>query len=231
MEDYEAGKNQGSMVCHAVACFSDREPEVEAMSAATKMFCARTIIPLLTGALPLHAIEPTVVKSDRQISAAKDSEASTIKAFRSRIDQIDAEVRAYRELEVQQLPAFSDYVTEDSRQFVGSGIPTTMVTGALAGATVGAAASPNNPGAGAGIGVAVGGLGGLVIALIAQEMRNAEMRKIGEENKRRIQTERNAMSKDVEIKVGAFRQQRLIEYRAELQEAAAAHLVRIQEIP
>jgi hypothetical protein len=81
------------------------------------------------------------------------------------------------------------------------------------------------------MGVAVGGLGGLIVALIAQEVRNAEMRKIGEENKRRVEAERNSMRRDVEIKVRAFRQQRLIEYRAELEEAAAAHLVRIQEVP
>ena len=204
-----------------------REPEMEKMS----FVWARTAMAILTGLVPLNAAESTVLKSDRQLSAAKKSEASSIKAFRSRLEQIDAEVKAYRELELQQLPAFSDYSSGRSGEFFGSGIPTAMGTGALAGAATGAAVSPNNPGAGAGMGVAVGGLGGLIVALIAQEVRNAEMRKIGEENKRRVEAERNSMRRDVEIRVRAFRQQRLIEYRTELEEAAAAHLMRIEEVP
>ena len=188
-------------------------------------------MPMLAGLLPLHAAESTVLKSDRQLAAAKSSEASSIKAFRSRLERIDAEVKAYRELELQQLPAFSDYNFQGSEKFFGSGIPTAMGTGALAGAATGAAVSPNNPGAGAGMGVAVGGLGGLVIALIAQEIRNSEMRKIGEENKRRIEAERKSMRLDVESKVQDFRMKRLSLYRAELQEEAAAHLMRIQEVP
>lgn len=181
--------------------------------------------------MPLQARETVLLRSDRQYIAAKAAEESGIKAFRTRLERIDAEVKAYQELELQQLPAFSDYDPESSGEFFGSGIPTAMGTGALAGAAAGAAASPNNPGAGAGMGVAVGGLGGLVIALIAQEMRNAEMRKIGEENKRRVQAERNSMRKDIENKVQAFRRQRLKDYRAELEEAAANHLVRLQELP
>jgi hypothetical protein len=81
------------------------------------------------------------------------------------------------------------------------------------------------------MGVAVGGLGGLVIALIAQEIRNSEMRKIGEENKRRIEAERKSMRLDIESKVQDFRMKRLSLYRDELQEEAAAHLMRIQEVP
>ena len=81
------------------------------------------------------------------------------------------------------------------------------------------------------MGVAVGGLGGLVIALIAQEIRNSEMRKIGEENKRRIEAERKSMRLDIESKVQDFRLKRLSLYRDELQEEAAAHLMRIQEVP
>jgi hypothetical protein len=192
---------------------------------------ARFGIPLLFGLVPVNASESTVLKSDRQIKAAREAEISTTKSFRTRLDRIEEEVNAYRELELQQLPSYSDYSPKTSGEFFGSGIPTAMGTGALAGAAAGAAASPSNPGAGAGMGVAVGGLGGLVIALIAQEVRNSEMRKIGEENKRRVEAERNAMRRDVEIKVQAFRKQRLTEYRAELQEAAAAHLVRIQEVP
>jgi hypothetical protein len=215
------------MVRNTLVSLSAGKPEMEKV----KLFCARTFIPMLAGLLPLHAAESTVLKSDRQLAAAKSSEASSIKAFRSRLERIDAEVKAYRELELQQLPAFSDYSSRGSPEFFGSGIPTAMGTGALAGAATGAAVSPNNPEAGAGMGVAVGGLGGLIVALIAQEVRNAEMRKIGEENKRRVEAERNSMRRDVEIKVRAFRQQRLIEYRAELEEAAAAHLVRIQEVP
>jgi len=215
------------MVRYSMVSFPAREPEMEAM----RLFWARTAIPIFTGLLPMHAAESTMLKTERQLAAAKNSEASSVKAFRSRLDQIDAEVKAYRELELQQLPAFSDYDPEDSGEFFGSGIPTAMGTGALAGAAAGAAASPNNPGAGAGMGVAVGGLGGLVIALIAQEVRNAEMRKIGEENKRRVQAERNSMRKDIESRVQAFRRQRLKDYRAELEEAAANHLVRLQEVP
>lgn len=192
---------------------------------------ARFGIPLLFGLVPVNASESTVLKSDRQIKAAREAEISTTKSFRTRLDRIEEEVKAYRELELQQLPSYSDYSPETSGEFFGSGIPTAMGTGALAGAAAGAAASPSNPGAGAGMGVAVGGLGGLVIALIAQEVRNSEMRKIGEENKRRVEAERNAMRRDVEIKVQAFRKQRLTEYRTELQEAAVAHLVRIQEVP
>ena len=198
----------------------------------TRLFIrARFGIPLLVGLVPVNASESTVLKSDRQIKAAKEAEISTTRSFRARLDQIEEEVKAYRELELQQLPPYSDFSAERSGQFFGSGIPTAMGTGALAGAAAGAAASPSNPGTGAGMGVAVGGLGGLVIALIAQEVRNSEMRKIGEENKRRVEAERNAMRRDVEIKVQAFRKQRLIEYHAELQEAAAAHLIRIQEVP
>jgi hypothetical protein len=71
----------------------------------------------------------------------------------------------------------------------------------------------------------------LVIALIAQEIRNSEMRKIGEENKRRIEAERKSMRLDIESKVQDFRMKRLSLYRDELQEEAAAHLMRIQEVP
>lgn len=77
----------------------------------------------------------------------------------------------------------------------------------------------------------MGGLGGLVIALIAQEIRNSEMRKIGEENKRKVEAERKSMRLDIESKVQDFRIKRLSLYRDELQEEAAAHLMRIQEVP
>jgi len=185
----------------------------------------------MTGLLSLQAAESTVLKSDRQIKAARKSEQSTIKTFRARLDRINGEVKAYRELELQQLPAFDSTNSDNQQRFSGSGIPTALGTGAMAGAAAGAAVNPGNPGAGAGMGVAVGGLGGLVIALIAQEIRNSEMRKIGEENKRRIEAERKSMRVDIESKVQDFRMKRLSLYRDELQEEAAAHLMRIQEVP
>jgi len=219
------------MVRNPLVHFPIGEPSVEQIAKAMRMFCAKSVVSLLTGLLPLHAAESTVLKSDRQIKAAKESEASTTKAFHARLNQIEGEVKAYRDIELQQLPAFTDFDTESSQGFSGSGIPTAMGTGAMAGAAAGAAINPGNPGAGAGMGIAVGGLGGLVIALISQEIRKSEMRKIGEENKRRISAERSSMRSDIETKVQVFRKQRLVQYRAELQEAAAAHLVRIQEVP
>lgn len=215
------------MVRNTLVSLPAGKPEMEKV----KLFCARTFIPMLAGLLPLHAAESTVLKSDRQIKAARESEQSTIKTFRARLDRINGEVKAYRELELQQLPAFDGTNFDNQQRFSGSGIPTAMGTGAMAGAAAGAAVNPGNPGAGAGMGVAVGGLGGLVIALIAQEIRNSEMRKIGEENKRRIEAERKSMRLDVESKVQDFRMKRLSLYRDELQEEAAAHLMRIQEVP
>lgn len=215
------------MVRNTLVSLPAGKPEMEKV----KLFCASTFIPMLAGLLPLHAAESTVLKSDRQIKAARESEQSTIKTFRARLDRINGEVKAYRELELQQLPAFDGTNFDNQQRFSGSGIPTAMGTGAMAGAAAGAAVNPGNPGAGAGMGVAVGGLGGLVIALIAQEIRNSEMRKIGEENKRRIEAERKSMRLDVESKVQDFRMKRLSLYRAELQEEAAAHLMRIQEVP
>ena len=204
---------------------------MEAVTRAMRIFCTKTFVCLMTGLLSLQAAESTVLKSDRQIKAARESEQSTIKTFRARLDRINGEVKAYRELELQQLPAFDSTNSDNQQRFSGSGIPTAMGAGAMAGAAAGAAINPGNPGAGAGMGVAVGGLGGLVIALIAQEIRNSEMRKIGEENKRRIEAERKSMRLDVESKVQDFRMKRLSLYRAELQEEAAAHLMRIQEVP
>lgn len=215
------------MVRNTLVSLPAGKPEMEKV----KLFCARTFIPMLAGLLPLHAAESTVLKSDRQIKAARESEQSTIKTFRARLDRINGEVKAYRELELQQLPAFDGTNFDNQQRFSGSGIPTAMGTGAMAGAAAGAAVNPGNPGAGAGMGVAVGGLGGLVIALIAQEIRNSEMRKIGEENKRRIEAERKSMRLDIESKVQDFRMKRLSLYRDELQEEAAAHLMRIQEVP
>ena len=231
MEDYKVGTHPRRLVCNPLVIVPIRKSAMEAVTRAMRIFCTKTFVCLMTGLLSLQAAESTVLKSDRQIKAARESEQSTIKTFRARLDRINGEVKAYRELEIQQLPAFDSTNSDNQQRFSGSGIPTAMGTGAMAGAAAGAAINPGNPGAGAGMGVAVGGLGGLVIALIAQEIRNSEMRKIGEENKRRIEAERKSMRLDIESKVQDFRMKRLSLYRAELQEEAAAHLMRIQEVP
>lgn len=105
---------------------------MEAVTRAMRIFCAKTFVCLMTGLLSLQAAESTVLKSDRQIKAARESEQSTIKTFRARLDRINGEVKAYRELELQQLPAFDSTNSDNQQRFSGSGIPTAMGTGAMA---------------------------------------------------------------------------------------------------